>query len=60
MLIQISKDLFVNTEQVNYIKRFTDIVDKKEKIYINFINKDSVTVSMSFEEFLNVVKENYL
>lgn len=60
MLIQISKDLFVNTEQVNYIKSFTDIVDKKEKIYINFINKDSVTVPMSFEEFLKVVKENYL
>lgn len=35
MVIQISNDLFINLEQVNYIKSFTDIVDKKERIYIS-------------------------
>lgn len=60
MIIQISKDLFINADQVNYIKSFTDIGDKKEKIYISFINKDSVYVPMSFDEFIKVLKENYV
>ena len=60
MVIQISSDLFINLEQVNYIKSFTDIGDNKEKIYISFINKDSVYVPMSLKEFIKVLKENYI
>ena len=60
MIIQISKDLFINTDQVNYIKGFTDMEDKKEKTFISFINKDFVYAPMSFVEFIKVLKENYV
>ena len=56
MLMQISGDIFINTDQVNYIKGFTDLVDGKEKTYINFINKDSVCLPITIEEFTNIIK----
>lgn len=60
MLIQISKDLMINTDQVDYIKGYTDIGDGTEHTYIRFVDKDSVIIPISFEEFLKVVKENYI
>ena len=56
MLMQISGDIFINTDQVNYIKGFTDLVDGKEKTYITFINKDSVCLPITIEEFTNIIK----
>ena len=56
MLMQINDDIFINTDQVNYIKGFTDLVDGKEKTYITFINKDSVCLPITIEEFTNIIK----
>lgn len=56
MLMQISGDFFINTDQVNYIKGFKDLVDGKEKTYITFINKESVCLPITIEEFTNVLK----
>ena len=56
MLMQISGDIFINTDQVNYIKGFKDLVDGKEKTYITFINKESVCLPITIEEFTNIIK----
>ena len=56
MLMQITNDIFLNTDQVNYIKGFKDLGDGKEKTYINFVNKDSVCLPITIEEFTNVLK----
>ena len=60
MLIQITNDLMINSDRVTYIKAIEDISDGKEKTYIRFIDKDSVIIPISFEEFLKVIKEAYL
>lgn len=57
MLIQITKDFIVNTEQINYIKGFTDFGDGKEKTMIAFFNKDAVWLSISIEEFIEIIKK---
>ena len=56
MLMQISGDIFINTDQVNYIKGFTNLGDSKEKTYITFINKDSICLPITIEEFTNILK----
>ena len=56
MLIQISDDIFINTDQVNYIKGFKDIGDGKEKTYVNFVNKDSAYFDMPIRELTNILK----
>lgn len=55
MIVQITKDIFINTEQVNYIKGFTDIGDLKRKTYITFINKDSICLPITIEEFTKII-----
>ena len=57
MILQIYNDVFINTDQVNYIAAFTDIADNKEKLYIQFINKSSINVPITMEEFIKVLKE---
>ena len=57
MIVQITKDFFINTEQVNYIKGFEDLGDRKEKTYIRFIDKDSVCLPISIEEFTDIIKK---
>lgn len=59
MLMQITDDIFINTDQVNYIKAFTDLGDGKEKTYINFINKDAVCLPITINEFTDVIKNYY-
>lgn len=56
MILQINDDFFINTDQVNYIKGFKDIVDGKEKTYIRFIDKDSVCLPITLKEFTDVLK----
>jgi competence transcription factor ComK len=58
MLIQLTKDFFVNTEQINYIKEFKDFGDGKEKTCIVFINKDSVCLPITINELTEVIN-NY-
>lgn len=58
MLIQLTKDIFLNTEQINYIKGFKDLGDGKDKTYISFINKDSVCLPININE-LNEAIDNY-
>lgn len=58
MIVQITKDFFVNTEQINYIKGFTDLGDRKEKTYIRFKDKDSVCLPITIEEFTEIIKKH--
>ena len=58
MLIQITKDCFINTEQINYVTGFEDLGDRKKKTYIVFKNKDSLCLPIPIEEFTEVIK-NY-
>ena len=59
MLIQLTKDAFVNTEQINYIKEFEDIGDRlKPKIYISFTNKYSLILPITIKELTEVIN-NY-
>lgn len=59
MLIQLAKDIFVNTEQINYIKEFEDIGDRlKPKICISFTNKDSIILPITIKELTEVIN-NY-
>lgn len=56
MIVQITDDVFINTEQVNYIKEFEDIGDDlKAKIYISFTNKDSLILPITIKELTNVI-----
>lgn len=56
MLIQLTKDIFVNTKQINYIKEFEDIGDRlKPKIYISFTNKDSLILPITIKELTEVI-----
>lgn len=57
MIIQIADDFYFNAEQVNYIKGFKDIADGKDKTYISFINKDSVTLPFSINDFTSVIRK---
>lgn len=57
MIIQITDDIIINTERVNYIKGFTDIGDLKEKTYIRFIDKDSLCLPISIKEFTEIIKK---
>lgn len=57
MLVQIKDDVVINTDKINYVKCFKDLLDGKEKTYIRFIDKDSVCVDISFEEFLTVMNK---
>lgn len=58
MILQLTKDIFINTEQVNYIKGFTDLVDGKDKTYISFINKDAICLPITINELIEVIN-NY-
>ena len=57
MLIQITKDCFVNTEQINYVSGFEDLGERKEKTYIRFKDKDTICLPISIEEFTEVIKK---
>ena len=59
MIIQLTKDIFINTEQVNYIKGFKDLADGKDKTYISFINKDSVCLPITINELTEVISNYY-
>ena len=57
MILQITDDIFINIDQVNYIKGFTDLGDGKEKTYIRFIDKDSVCLPITIKDFTDVIKK---
>ena len=57
MLIQVSADAFINTDNVNYIVAFTDIGDGKEKLRVGFKDKDAVNIPVTMEEFVKTLKE---
>lgn len=56
MLVQITDDIFINTDKINYIKGFKDLGDGKNKTYINFENKDAVCLPITVDNFKNVLK----
>lgn len=60
MIIQVSSDAFINTDNVNYIVSFTDTGDGKEKLRVGFKDKDAINITVTMEEFIKTLKENYL
>lgn len=60
MIIQVSADAFINPDNVNYIVAFTDIGDGKEKLRVGFKDKDAINITLTMEEFIKIVKENYV
>lgn len=59
MIIQVSADAFINTENVNYIVAFTDIGDGKEKLRVGFKDKDAINLPVTMEEFVKTLKERH-
>lgn len=56
MIIQVSADACINTDNVNYIVAFTDIGDGKEKLRVGFKDKDAINIPVTMEEFLKTIK----
>ena len=59
MIIQVSSDAFINTDNVNYIVSFTDIGDGKEKLRVGFKDKDAISIPVTMEEFIKILKERH-
>lgn len=59
MIIQVSADAFINTENVNYIVAFTDIGDGKEKLRVGFKDKDAINIPVTMEELVKTLKERH-
>lgn len=59
MIIQLPKNFMINTDKVNYIKAI-NTEDGTRLTYIRFTDQDSLIIPVSFEEFLKVIKEEYL